>query len=51
MREVKYFFLSMSGASDFGAFSTITGILSGYFDLILSATSFLLAKMVNKYPI
>jgi len=27
----RYFFLSKSGTSDFGDFSTITGILSGYF--------------------
>jgi len=48
----EYFFLSMSGASLLGAFSTITGMRSGYLALMRSATSRLLSAIVQKgtYP-
>ena len=41
--KVQYFFLSMSGASLFGAFSTMTGIRSGYLSRMRWATSCRLA--------
>ena len=42
-----YFFLSMSAMLLFGAFCTMTGILSGYLERIFSATSFLFSVLFS----
>lgn len=46
----RYFFLSMVGISLFSAFSQITGILSGYFCLIRSASALRLSVgLIDKH--
>ena len=46
-KNATYFFLSMSAMLLFGAFCTMTGILSGYLERIFSATSFLFSGLFS----